>query len=112
MTQVQEGGSPLINTIVTMTRQSRANADLPEREVMLIRLACLIASDASEASYLYNLAGTAGPAFSVAEVEAVLVAAAPLTGTARVVQAAERIASAMGYPISIHDLYAARPLPD
>jgi hypothetical protein len=112
MTTVQEGGSPLISTIVTMTQASRANAHLPEREVMLIRLACLIASDASEASYLYNLAGPAGPALTATEVEAVLVAAAPLAGTARVVMAAERIATAMDYPISVHDLFAAGPITD
>jgi hypothetical protein len=112
MTTVQEGGSPLITTIATMTRVSRDNADLPEREVLLIRLACLIASDATESSYLYNLAGTAGPALTVEEVEAVLVAAAPLAGTARVVMAAERISAAMGYPISVHDLFAAGPIPD
>ncbi len=112
MTTVHEGGSPLISTIATMTRASRDNAHLPDREVMLIRLACLIASDASESSYLYNLAGTDGPALSVEEVEAVLVAAAPLTGTARVVTAAERISSAMDYPISVHDLFAAGPLLD
>ena len=112
MTTVLEGGSPLISTIVAMTRASRDNAHLPDREIMLIRLACLIASDASESSYLYNLAGAAGPALTVEEVEAVLVAAAPLTGTARVVMAAERIASAMDYPISVHDLFAAGPQPD
>lgn len=112
MTSVLEGGSPLISTIAIMTRASRDNAHLSEREVMLIRLACLIASDASESSYLYNLAGPAGPALTVEEVEAVLVAAAPLTGTARVVTAAERLASAMDYPISVHDLFASGPVPD
>ena len=106
MTTVAEGGSPLIRTIVTMTRSSRENSRLPEREVMLVRLACLIAGDASEASYLYNLAGPNGPALDVDEVEAVLVAAAPLVGTARTVLAAERIASAMDYPISVMDLFA------
>ena len=109
MTSVQESGSPIISTISTMTRASRDNAALPEREVMLIRLACLIAADATEASYLYNLAGSSGPALTVEEVEAVLVAAAPLVGTARVVMAAERISAAMDYPISIHDLFAAGP---
>ncbi len=44
MTLVREGGSPLIDTISSMTRTSRDNAHLPDREVMLIRLACLIAS--------------------------------------------------------------------
>lgn len=111
MTTVQEGGSPLINTIVTMTEVSRDSSRLPAREVMLIRLACLIASDATEASYLYNLAGPAGPALTADEVEAVLVAAAPLVGTARVVMAAERISNALDYPISVLDLFAG-PIPD
>jgi len=112
MTSVQESASPLISTISAMTRASRDNAALPEREVMLIRFACLIAADATEASYLYNLAGSSGPALTVDEVEAVLVAAAPLVGTARVVMAAERISAAMDYPISIHDLFVAGPTVD
>jgi hypothetical protein len=107
MTVTHEDGSPLIRTIRTMTQVSVGNAALPGREVLLVRLACLIAGEASGTSYLYNLAGPAAPALSAEEVEAVLVAAAPLVGTARVVIAAERIAEAMGYPISVMDLLAA-----
>ena len=109
MTTTFEGGSPLIRTIRTMTEVSVGNAALAERELLLVRLACLIAGDASGSSYLYNLAGLAAPALTVDEVEAVLVAAAPLVGTARVVLAAELIADALGYPISVHDLFAADP---
>lgn len=105
---VQGGGSPLISTIVTMTEASQDNSRLAAREVLLIRLACLISGDATPASYLYNLAGPDGPALSVDEVEAVLVAAAPLVGTARVVMAAERISEALDYPISVMDLFAAQ----
>jgi hypothetical protein len=107
MTVMQEEGSPLIRTIRTMTEVSLGSSALERREVLLVRLACLIAGDASGTSYLYNLAGPAGPALSAEEVESVLVAAAPLVGTARVVIAAERISEAMGYPISVMDLLAA-----
>jgi hypothetical protein len=106
MTTIHEGGSPLVSTIRTMTDVSVANTGLAPREVLLVRLACLIASGASGSSYLYNLAGPSAPALSAAEVESVLVATAPLVGTATVVTAAERIADALGYPISVHDLMA------
>ena len=109
MTAVHEGDSPLISTITAMTQMSVASADLPDREVLLVRLACLIATGASGPSFLYNLAGESGIALTAAEVEAVLVAAAPLVGTARVVAAAEQIAQAVGYPVSVMDLFAARP---
>jgi hypothetical protein len=107
MTTVSEGSSPLIGTLRAMTQTSLGNADLLPREVVLIRLACLIASDASRASFLYNLAGPAAPALTAQEIESVLVAAAPLVGTARVVTAAERIAEATGFAVSVHDLMAA-----
>ena len=112
VTEFPQSGSPLINTIMTMTQASRENSDLRSREIMLIRLSCLIAGDATEGSYLYNLAGPDGPALTASEVEAVLVAAAPLVGTARIVMAAERIASAMDYPISVLDLFATEALTD
>lgn len=106
-TMTAEAGSPLVRTISTMTSSSLAETALPGREVLLVRLACLVAQDASRVSYLYNLAGSSAPALTAAEVEAVLVAAAPLVGTARVVTAAEKISEALGYPISVHDLLAA-----
>lgn len=106
MTIVSEGGSPLVDTLRTMTDRSVRNADLLPREVLLVRLACLIASDASGTSFLYNLAGPSAPALTAPELEAVLVAAAPLVGTARIVTAAERIAEATGLPVSVHDLMA------
>jgi len=106
LTALTEGGSPLLTTISTMTSTSIQQADLEQREILLVRLACLVALDAGRASYLYNLAGPSAPALRPQEVEAVLVAAAPLLGTARVVSAAERISEALGYAISVPDLMA------
>ncbi len=112
MTATRDGGSPLIRTLRAMNAISAAETELTEREKLLVRLACLIATDAPRASYLVNLAGPSAPALDRAEVEAVLVAAAPLVGSARAVSAAERIAEATGFAISAHDLYAAETTGD
>ena len=103
MTITGESETPLFDTVMAMTEASLGNAQLPWREVVLVRLACLIAIDAPRASYAYNLTGPAASELSQQDVEAVLVAAAPLVGTARIAAAADRIAEAMGYPISVFD---------
>lgn len=104
MTAVDQGSTPLLETLTAMTRASLANAGLPDREVLLVRLACLVATDAPRASYAYNLTGA--QTLTPGEVEAVLVAAAPLVGTARIASAADRISEALGYPISVPDQMA------
>lgn len=106
MTALGESGSPLVTTLAAMTDASIRQSGLGPRELLLVRLACLVALDAGRTSYLYNLAGPAAPALTPQEVEAVLVAVAPLLGSARVVSAAERISEALGYAISMHDLMA------
>ena len=106
MTITGEHDTPLLETIAGMTRSSLDNVRLPAREVLLVRLACLVAGDAPRASYVYNLTSPAGAELSQADVEAVLVASAPLVGTARIASAADRIAEAMGYPISVFDQMA------
>lgn len=106
MTITGESDAPLLRTIRTMTSASLDNAVLPSREILLVRLACLIALDAPRASYVFNLAGSGFPVLTAEEVESVLTAAAPLVGTARVASASECIAEAMGYAISVHDLMA------
>lgn len=101
--------SPLVRAVREITAASLRNAQLSDHDVLLIRLAILISLDAPELSYLMNLAsrdGQGGLALNPEEVEAVLVAAAPLVGTARVVSAAGRISDALGYPISVVDLLA------
>ena len=103
MTITGESETPLLDTVRVITEVSLGNAQLPWREVVLVRLACLVAVDAPRASYAYNLTGPAASELSQQDVEAVLVAAAPLVGTARIASAADRIAEAMGYPISVFD---------
>ena len=49
---------PLLDTLADMTAASLSRANLPDRELMLVRLAGLIAVDAPPSSYLLNI----GPA--------------------------------------------------
>ncbi len=46
---------PLLDTIAEMTAASVARVDLEDRELMLVRIAGLVAVDAPPASYLLNL---------------------------------------------------------
>jgi hypothetical protein len=101
-----DGPSPLVRTIQEVTTASLRNTDLADHDILLVRLAILVAIDAPGISYLMNLAGPAGPSLSAEEVESVLAAAAPLVGTARAVAAAEKISDVLGYPISVVDLLA------
>ena len=103
MTVTGESNAPLLDTVTAMTQASLGNAQLPWREVVLVRLACLVAVGAPRTSYAYNQSGPAASQLSQEDVEAVLVAAAPLVGTARIAAAADRIAEALGYPISVFD---------
>ena len=66
---------------------------------MLARIAALAAVGAPPASYLVN-AGTAVDAgITLEDVQGVLIAVAPIVGTARVVTAAGNLARALGFAI-------------
>ena len=66
---------------------------------MLARIAALAAVGAPPASYLVN-AGTAVDAgITLEDVQGVLIAVAPIVGTARVVIAAGNLARALGFAI-------------
>ncbi len=101
---MSEADRPVLETIEAMTAVSIVESSLGAREHMLVRLSALIAADAPPLSYLAN-AGVASEAGVTAEdVQDVLVAVAPIVGTARVVSAAGNIARALGFAIAVADL--------
>ena len=53
---------PLLDTLADMTAASLSRANMPDRELMLVRLAGLIAVDAPPSSYLLNI----GPRWTAA----------------------------------------------
>ena len=92
--------TPLLDTVAAMTAASLENCSLEPRELMLARIAALAAAGAPPLSYLVN-AGTASDAgITLADVQGVLVAIAPIVGTARTVSAAGNVARALGFAVA------------
>ena len=83
---------PVLTTIALMTAASIGNCDLDGRELMLVRIAALAAAGAPPASYLGNTGAALEVGVTLEDVQGVLVAIAPIVGSARVVTAAGNVA--------------------
>jgi len=94
---------PLLDTLADMTAASVARSDLAARELMLVRVAGLIAVDAPPASYLLNLGPALDSGLTLEDAQSVLVTLAPIVGGPRVVAAAANIGSALGLALAIED---------
>jgi alkylhydroperoxidase/carboxymuconolactone decarboxylase family protein YurZ len=86
-----------------MTAASLEHNSLAPREFMLARLAALIAVDAPPASYLANAEAAADSGVTAGDIQAVMIAVAPVVGTARVVAAGGKILRALGFAIAVAD---------
>jgi hypothetical protein len=93
--------TPVLDTLAEITAVSVDHGSLEAREHMLTRLAALVAVDAPAASYLLNLGTAVDVGVTLEDVQGVLVAVAPIVGTARVVSAAGNITNALGFAIEI-----------
>ena len=96
-----ENDTPVSETLLVMTAASLDNSDLSPREFMIARIAALVAVDASAASYVLNAIPAADSSITVDDVEDVLVAVAPIVGTARIVSATVNIAEGLGFVIAL-----------
>ena len=92
--------TPVLDTLAAMTAVSIQNSDLPNRELMLARIGALAAVDAPAISYLMNVGAAADAGVTVEDVQGVLIAIAPIIGTARVISAAANITEALGFAIA------------
>jgi hypothetical protein len=92
--------TPLLDTFAAMTAASLENCNLEPRDLMLVRLAALAAAGAPPAAYLVNAATASDVGITVDDVQGVLVAIAPIVGTARTVLAAGNIMRALGFAIA------------
>ena len=93
----------VLDTLVDLTAASVDHSSLPPRDFMLARLAALIAVDAPPASYLANADATEKSGITADDIQEVMIAIAPIVGTARVVSAAGKILRAMGLAIAVGD---------
>jgi alkylhydroperoxidase/carboxymuconolactone decarboxylase family protein YurZ len=93
--------TPVLDTLADITAASVEHNSLAPRELMLARLAALIAVDAPPASYLANAGAAADSGVTADDLQAVMIAVAPVVGTARVVSAGGKILRALGIAVAV-----------
>lgn len=100
----QTSESPVLDLLTKMTMDSIDASSLDPKTLMLVRIAGLVSVDAPPASYLLNL-GTAGEiGVDADDVQGVLIALAPIVGTARIASAATKLTRALGLAINLAEL--------
>ena len=87
--------TPVLDLLGAMTLESIEVSSLDPSELMLVRVAALVAVDAPAVSYATNLEAIASVGIDVERVRGVLAAVAPIVGTARVASAIGKIAEAL-----------------
>jgi len=95
--------TPVLDTLADLTAASAEHTSLPPRELMLVRIAALIAVDAPPASYLANAGAAQDSGVTAEDVQGVMIGVAPVVGTARVVSAGGKILRALGLAIRVAD---------
>ncbi|MFE2727419.1 carboxymuconolactone decarboxylase family protein [Kitasatospora sp. NPDC059327] len=94
--------TPVLDTLAAMTMDSVERCGLPMDTFLLTRIAALVAVDAPPMSYLAHIGAAAdGSDLTAEQLQDVLVAIAPIVGTARVMSAAAHIAEALGLAIAV-----------
>jgi hypothetical protein len=95
--------TPVLDTIMDLTAASLEHNSLPPRDLMLARMAALIASGAPPVSYLANAQAAEEGGISSDDIQGIMIAVAPIVGTARVVSAAGNIFRALGLAIAVDE---------
>ena len=93
--------TPVLDTLADMTAASLARNSLAPRELMLVRLAALIAMDAAPASYLLNAGAAEESGVTADDIQGVMIGIAPVVGAPRVVSAGGNIMRALGLAIAV-----------
>ena len=93
--------NPVLETIGAITDAAVGRSDLPADALLMIRIAALAAVDARPVSYLAHVGPAVESGVTVKDVQNVLVAVAPIIGTARTMSAAINITEALGFAIAV-----------
>jgi alkylhydroperoxidase/carboxymuconolactone decarboxylase family protein YurZ len=89
--RIAQGDAPVLETLLQMNIDAAERSGLDADTYLLVRLAALVAMDAAPVSYLITLGAAADTGLTVEKAQAVLVAIAPVVGSARVTAAAGAI---------------------
>ncbi|MFC8450670.1 carboxymuconolactone decarboxylase family protein [Kitasatospora sp. NPDC057223] len=95
--------TPVLDTLAAMTLDSVERCGMPTDTLILTRIAALVAVDAPPMSYLAHIGPAMESGLTVDQLQDVLVAIAPIVGTARVMSAAAHITEALGFAIAVAD---------
>jgi hypothetical protein len=93
--------TPVLDTLAALTAVSVESCGLDPRELMMARIAALVAVNAPPASYLLNAGTAADVGITLDDVEGILIAVAPIVGTSRVTAAAGNIMRALGFAVAV-----------
>ncbi|MGO9883487.1 MAG: carboxymuconolactone decarboxylase family protein [Solirubrobacteraceae bacterium] len=91
--------TPVLDTLAAMTAESVARSGLDANQLLIARIAALVAVDAPEASYLMHIGPAIDSGFTVDELQDVLIAVAPIVGAPRTLSASAKISQALGLVI-------------
>lgn len=103
LASVGRGEAPVLEQLAQMTLDTRPRSGLDERTFTMVRIAALVGSDAPPASYLMNLGAAREIGIPLRDVQGLLVAVAPIVGTARTVTAAGNILRALGLAAALDE---------
>jgi 4-carboxymuconolactone decarboxylase len=107
LSALASGDTPVLEALVRMTVDTMEYCDLDPRSYFLVRIAGLAAMDASPYSYLLNVA-VAADVLEPDDLRGLLIALAPVIGTARTTSAAANMlrafASGMEMEQAVADL--------
>ena len=84
---------------IAVDGRPHANSTLDGRTAALVRVAATVAVDASLASFQHAVTHALAAGATSEEIVATLEAVTPVTGAARVVQCAPKVALALGYDV-------------
>jgi alkylhydroperoxidase/carboxymuconolactone decarboxylase family protein YurZ len=102
--------TPVLDLLGNMTAASLDASAMDPALLIQVRFAALVAMDASPATYLFHLGAGAEAGLTLDDVQQVLIALAPLVGSARVVSASTKVARALGLAIALADEPDRRPV--
>ena len=91
--------TPVLDTLAAMTAESVARCELDANALVAARIAALVAVDAPAASYLMHVGTAMDAGVTLEQIQNILIAVAPIVGTARTASAALKITKALGIVI-------------
>lgn len=95
--------TPVLDLLGAMTLDSLERSNLDPEQLMIARLAALVAVDAPPVSYLTNIAAAGDAGVDADMIQDILIAIAPIVGTARVASAGSKMMRALGLAIAVAD---------